>query len=211
MTRKTCCFPFMLIGFVALGVLMTGGCGNSKKQPEDTFVIHGKLKNTNGEKIVLVQMKTDSVKPIDSMMIDDNGEFRFSYKPAGICFYMLKLADDNFITLLLNKGENVEITGNSRQLASEYKVVGSAGSELLSQLNDHTRMNFKKSDSLLGVLEANKDSVDFIEIKAECDSMYDIIFADQQEYVKSFIQKNPYFPGIAFCFVSDFRTKKSIE
>jgi thiol-disulfide isomerase/thioredoxin len=211
MTIKTCCFSFMLIGFVALGILMSSGCGSSKKQPEDIFVIHGKLKNTNGEKIVLVQMKTDSLKPIDSMMIDDKGEFRFSYKPAGICFYMLKLADDNFITLLLNKGENVEITGNSRQLASEYKVVGSAGSELLSQLNDHTRMNFKKSDSLLGVLEPNKDSVDFIEIKAECDSMYAIIFSDQQEYVKSFIQKNPTSLTSLFALYQTFGRKKVLN
>ncbi|MEI6854005.1 MAG: DUF4369 domain-containing protein, partial [Bacteroidota bacterium] len=152
------------LGFVAalfVCALMAAGCGSGAKQHADEFIIHGKLKNTNGDKVVLVQMKADSLKPIDSVKIDDNGEFRFSYKPAVSCFYMLKLAANNFITILPEKGETVEITGNSRQLANEYKVSGSAGSELLAELNTHTRMNYRKSDSLFHILEVNKEKADF--------------------------------------------------
>ena len=173
-----------VLGFIA------GGCGNNKKQSENVFVIHGKLKNTNGEKIVLLQMKTDSINPIDSVKIDDNGEFRFRYKPKEICFYILKLSADNYINLLLDKGETAEITGNSRQLANEYNVSGSKGSELLWELNAHTRKNFKKTDSLFRVLETGKENVKFPFIKASCDSMYQVIFEDQQKFVQTFIQQN---------------------
>jgi peroxiredoxin len=211
MKNKSCRLTILLIALIALCGFVGGGCGNNNKQPEDIFVIHGKLKNTNGEKIVLVQMKTDSLKPIDSMKIDDNGEFRFSYKPNDICFYMLKLGEDNFITLLLNKGEAVEVTGNSRQLANEYKVVGSTGSELLSELNTQTRVNYKKSDSLLGVLETNKESEDFKKIKDECDSLYGIIFANQQQYVQDFIKKNPTSLASLFALYQSFGRQKVLN
>lgn len=136
------------------------------------------------------KVKADSLNPIDSIKIDDNGEFRFTYKPKSICFYMLKLANDNFINLLMDKGEVVEITGNSRQLANEYNVSGSIGSELLSELNTYTRRNYKKTDSLFQLLEYYKDSLNYKDIKSQCDSSYHAIFDDQQKFVKNFIQKN---------------------
>jgi len=190
---------------------MMSGCGNNSKQAPDKFVVHGKLKNTNGEKIVLVQMKADSLKPIDSVKIDDNGEFRFTYKPNGICFYMLKLGNDNFITLLLDKGETAEVTGNCRQLAREYKVSGSAGSELLGELNTYTRKNYKKTDSLFAVLDANNESADFKDIKADCDSVYQRIFDDQQKYIQNFIQKNNTSLASLFALYQKFGQQKVLN
>lgn len=166
------------------------GCGNSKKINGEKVIVQGKLKNTNGERIVLLQVKADSLNPIDSVRIDDNGEFSFTFLPKSTCFYMLKLAKDNFINLLIDKGEIVEVTGNSRQLANEYKVSGSLGSELLSELNTYTRRNYKKTDSLYQLLEIYKDSLNYKDIKSQCDSSYNAIFDDQQKFVKKFIQKN---------------------
>jgi peroxiredoxin len=211
MQNKPHCTYFLLIILINLSGLISGGCGNNKKQPPDKFIIHGKLKNTNGEKIVLVQMKADSLKPVDSMKIDDNGEFRFSIKPSESCFYMLKLGADNFITLLPEKGETVEITGNSRQLANEYKVSGSVGSELLGELNTYTRKNYKKTDSLFNVLEANEESMNFKDIKAECDSLYQKIFEDQQKYVQDFIHRNPTSLASLFALYEKFGQQKVLN
>jgi len=196
-----------LIAIVAVG-FMIGGCGNHNNQPSDKIVIHGKLKNSNGDKIVLVQMKADSLKPVDSIKIDDNGEFRFTYKPRGISFYMLKLASDNFINLLMDKGESLEITGNSRQLANEYKVSGSPGSDLLSELNTHTRKNYKKTDSLFNVLKENPD---LASIKTQCDSVYRIIFEDQQTYIQNFIKKNPASLASLFALYQKFGQQKVLN
>ncbi len=211
MPKKSFRFAFYLVALIAVYGFISGGCGNSNKQSAGKFIIHGKLKNTNGEKIVLVQMKADSLKPIDSVKIDDNGEFLFTYKPDAICFYMLKLGPDNFITLLLDQGETAEVTGNSRQLANEYKVSGSAGSELLSELNTYTRKNYKKSDSLFQLIEDNKESTDFKNIKARCDSLYEIIFADQQKYIQQFIKKNPTSLASLFALYQNFGRKKVLN
>ncbi len=198
----------LLIVVIAASGILAGGCGNSNKQASDKIVIHGKLKNSNGEKIVLVQIKADSLKPCDSVKIDDNGEFRFEFKPNSICFYMLKLANDNFINLLLDKGESLELTGNCRQLAREYQVSGSKGSELLGELNTHTRRNYIKTDSLFNVI---KDNPDLANIKTKCDSAYQIIFEDQQKYVQGFIQKNPASLASLFAIYQKFGQQKVLN
>ena len=200
-----------LVACAALLVLVAASCGNRSKTRSDTFILHGKLKNTNGEKIVLVQMKADSLKPLDSMKIDDNGEFRFRYKPKDICFYMLKMSNDNFITLLLDKGETVEISGNSRQLANEYRVSGSQGSELLHELTQFTRSNYKTADSLFQIQVQHQDSVIYKKIKKENDSLYQILYEKQQGFVRGFITKNPTSLASLFALYQIFGRQKVLN
>ncbi len=179
-------FSFCVIAAVFVFIY---GCGNNDN-PVDEFIIHGKLKNSLGEKVILQELKTDSIKPLDSVTVDENGEFTFKHKPQSISFYLLKISSDNFITLLADKGEKIEFNGNAHQLAVDYSVSGSAGSRLLCALNDHTRKNFRKTDSLYKILLLHQDSADFPRVKQQVDSAYETVFQDQQRYVQKFIRKN---------------------
>lgn len=180
---------FSLSFLIFIGSFLLTSCISDNKLL-DVVIIEGKLKNTNREKVLLFQIKPDSLNIIDSILIDDEGCFEFEYKPDDTYFYMLKISDDNFITLLLEKGEKALVTGNCLQLANDYKVEGSVGSEKLLQLNKFTRNNYKKTDSLLQVIEANKSSTDFAIIKLKCDSVYNIVFKNQQQFVMQFIKNN---------------------
>lgn len=180
---------FSVFLWLALALFFFCGCGNDNK-PVDEFVIHGKLKNSLGEKIVLQQLGLDSIKPVDSLQVDENGEFTISYKPQNISFYLLKVSEENFIMLLADKGETIEITGNIRQLANEYAVTGSAGSALLWELNSYTRKNINKTDSLYKIQLRQQDSANFPQVKQHLDSVYNTIFEDQRRYVQGFITKN---------------------
>ncbi len=72
-------------------------------------------------------------------------------------------------------------------------------------------MNYRKSDSLFHILEVNKEKADFKDIKAECDSLYEIIFADQQKYVQGFIQKNPTSLASLFALYQSFGRKQLLN
>ncbi|HOV12323.1 MAG TPA: TlpA disulfide reductase family protein [Bacteroidales bacterium] len=179
------------LGFLCLAAALVfiGGCSNHNT-PVDEFIIHGKLKNSLGEKIILQRLSLDSIKSVDSLIVDENGEFTFKYKPGSIGFYLLKVAGDNFIMLLTDKGEKIEITGNIKQLANDYAVTGSAGSVLLCELNNYTRKNIDKTDSLYNVQLLYQDSTNFPQVKQHLDSVYNNIFEDQRRYVQGFIKKN---------------------
>lgn len=178
-----------LLLFSGLCLLMAA-CGNSGNKLTGEFIIRGKFKNTKGEMIRLVRLDVDSLIPRDSVIIDDNGAFSFRIKSDSPSFYLLKASSDNFVTLLIAPGEELEISGNFKQLAHEYNVSGSAGSVLLAELNTHTRLNYHKVDSLENILSKSRDSSRYAEIKKETDSAYNLIFLDQQQFVKSFIDKN---------------------
>ncbi len=211
MHHKQYSLCLLLMLFTTWVWIIAASCGNNNKHPSTNFIIHGKLKNSTYEKVVLMQMKTDSLKPIDSVKIDDNGEFTFTYKPSDISFYMLKLTTDNFITLLMDKGETAEITGNSRQLANEYNVSGSQGSELLCQLNTFTRKNYKIADSLFHAQELYQDTPEYKHLKKENDSLYDIIYAKQKKFIQQFITKNPTSLASLFALYQVFGRQKVLN
>lgn len=175
---------------IAIIAVFLASCGGNKKASEDEFVISGKLMNTKKDSVYLDELTVKDAVPIDSAVITEDGEFSFKVKPKQIGFYVLRLSRNNFITLLIDKGETVELSGDARQLVKTYKVSGSKGSQQIKEINDHLRINYARVDSLSTVYESSQGKDDFIKIKEKLDSIYNTIFADQQKFVRDFINKN---------------------
>jgi len=165
-------------------------CSNSKKANEYNFVIDGKLYNSKLGTIYLEELTIKDRVMLDSAKIDKNGEFFFKYKPKQLGFYILKISENNFVTLLIDKGETVIITADARQLASTYEIKGSVGSEKIQRINLKLRSNYNKVDSLGKEFEKSRYLDNFIEIKAHLDTLYYRIVFDQKQFVKSFIDSN---------------------
>jgi len=172
-----------------LVVIILSAC-NSHKADKNNFVIHGKLTDSKRDSIYLKELTVKNMVSVDSTVINDDGEFYFKVKPKESSFYLLKLKKNNFITLLIESGENVEITGSALLLKTTYTVNGSKGSLLIKELNDHSQINYDKVDSLGKVYTKSKGSPDILKIKASLDSIYKGIFVEQKKYLKNFIDKN---------------------
>jgi peroxiredoxin len=180
---------FYLIPVLAIAIL--SGCAGNKAD-ESSFVVHGKLTNSKKDSVYLQELTVKNLVGVDSLVVSDEGEFYFKVKPKEIGFYILKLKKNNFITLLIDKGENVEVTADAKQLLKSYTVSGSKGSERIRELNAHLQVSYEKVDSIAAVYNENKSkgSPDILKIKASCDSTYKDIFLDQKSFLKSFIDKN---------------------
>jgi len=165
-------------------------CNNSNTADENNFVINGKLLNVKENKIYLEELTIKDRIILDSAKIDKNGQFVFEYKPSQIGFYVLKLNENNFVTLLIDKGETLSITGDARQLASTYDVSGSDGSFKIKQINAQLRKNYDRVDSLKREFDKNRYAENFIEVKNALDSAYLEILKDQKMFITSFIDNN---------------------
>lgn len=165
------------------------GCGGNDAG-EDSFVIKGNFTNTKKDSVYLDELTSTDMIPVDSAVITEDGDFYFKVKPKEIGFYLLKMADDNFVTLLIDKGETVEITADAKQILYTYTVNGSKGSELIWKLNQHKKVNLDKVDSLSAVYKTSLGKPDFTEIKNSLDSTYIIIFNDEKEFAKNLIDSN---------------------
>jgi hypothetical protein len=178
---------FFLIPLLAVVIL--SGCGRHKAD-KNSFVIHGMLADAKRDSVYLKELTAKNMNSIDSTVASEDGEFYFKEKPKEIGFYMVMLKKNNFITLLIDKGENVEITASAMQLKNTYSVSGSKGSELIQALNEHLQANYSKLDSLGKIYDKSKGTPDLLKIKASLDSTYKVIFHEQKNFLKNFIDKN---------------------
>ncbi len=165
----------------------------TRNKTDNQFVINGKFINANNEKIYLEELNIKNITLIDSAIIDKDGKFSFQYCPSDIGFYILKIKNKNlknFITLLADRGEVIDITAKAPQISKTYKVKGSKGSELLKEFYSYTNENLEKVDSLGKIFIKSQNNPEFYYIRNSLEMSYKKILNDQRQFVRDFIDKN---------------------
>ena len=110
----------------------------------------------------------------------------------------------------MDKNENVEITGDARQLAKTYDVTGSAGSELLHELNLHKQMNTERVDSLSTVYTASRGKPGILKVKAALDSIYKVIVNDEKTFRRDSLIKTR-FACQPYCHLPAIRKRTDVK
>ena len=173
-------------------LLFAMSCQSQKQKKEaDHFILKGKLENASQINVLLQELTTRELITIDSFQTDVAGEFAYKGMTEEVSFFVLRVDDSNFITLLIEPGEELLITGNANNLANDYSVRGSEGSALLSNYYRRLNSNTIRLDSLREVYAAKRYADDFADIRDDLKSSYNELFHDQQRFVIRFIKKNP--------------------
>ena len=131
-----------LLFFLAL-VLIFSGCKDKSK-----FTVNGVAKDSKEKYIRLSRLDVDTPVLVDSAKINRKGSFRFKVKTKGADFYQIGFAFTNFITLLAEPGENINLLFNNKNLFENYSVSGSKGTEKLKFLDLTLAETKRKLDSL---------------------------------------------------------------
>jgi peroxiredoxin len=166
-------------------------CKQSQEPENKEFIVRGEFTNAGSGMILLHELTTSEAVPLDSVMTDVNGLFSFRRPIDHAGFYIIKVNDENQLTLLIEPGEHIFIKGDAQQLVSSYIVEGSEGSSLLASLNKKLWYNRQRVDSLVKHYRAHKYEPGVEELRKELEQDYTLIFQEQQAFVKSFIENNP--------------------
>ncbi len=177
-------FPYIIFSVV---LVFLAGCNRPEK-----FEIRGKLTNAEGKKIYLEELMVASVRPVDSAKVSSSGEFVFRQHVSIPTFYLLKLSENNFVTLLLDSAEKVSIKADVISFSREYEVKGSPGSLLVQQLNSRLNRTKQKLDSISSLAEIFRESPDIETRKKEWNAAYDRIVQDQIRYSTEFVSEHPF-------------------
>jgi hypothetical protein len=132
--------------FLLALVLVFSGCNNKAK-----FAVNGVIKDSKGKYIYLNRLDVDTPVLIDSAKISRKGLFRLKVKTTGPDFYQLGFSSTNFITLLAEPGENINVLFKGKNLFENYSVRGSVESEKLQILDLKLTDTKRKLDSLSAV------------------------------------------------------------
>ena len=143
---------FSIICVVFLLILLAS-CNNN------SVTIKGEIKNAGERKLYIEELNIATRKLVDTTKISPNGGFSFKYKftrdePS---FLILRTDSLTLATLLLEKGEALNYSGDLKQ-PNKYTVEGSQGSQLVKELNDQLLVTTFKFDSLSKIIQKTDET-----------------------------------------------------
>ncbi|MCD6598642.1 MAG: AhpC/TSA family protein [Bacteroidales bacterium] len=155
------------------------------------FEINGHFENSNGELLLLKLMGSNQLITIDSAVIDESGNFNFSGEIEGPNFYMIEKDQQNYLTIILNPGEKVTVSGDANDLLKKYDVKGSRDSELLKEFTGELMASIEKLTELSKIYQDSIQSPKLSEIMQDLNKKSEVIIQDMRAYTISFIEENP--------------------
>lgn len=154
------------------------------------FNLTGKIDNGKDQTLYLQELQLADMVTVDSVKLKEKGTFKFSLpKLEQPTFFLLKLSENNFVTLLADTSEQVEVLGNADNLAASYNVKNSLGSSYVKVLN--TKFDKTKAivDSLITQYNAIPKS-DTQEAQKVRENLIHTI-DKQKDFVRDFVMANP--------------------
>ena len=176
------------IGWIIILLVILCTCSG---KVTNEFTIRGVFSGSEGEKILLAEMDTRQVIPLDSATINDKGVFEFTRPASEPGFFLLIFPRGNRLILLMEPGEHAVLTGNPAKGMTDINILGSKGSELLAAFFRVTARNRSRVDSVKAVLTRHEGADDFLAISLRADSVFREVQNTQKELEKDFIDRNP--------------------
>ncbi len=172
---------------IFLAAIFFSACSQQPKP----YTVKGNFSNAKDTKIILGKLTTTSIEPVDSVTLDEKGEFSFSKviskNPE---YYLLRVGDKGYLYLILDSADQVNITGDADSIMATYKVSGSKDCEILSKASKHNLNNLMRIDSISKVYKNNIKNPKIDSIKKVLDKVYMNIFNNEQSFVKEMIKNN---------------------
>jgi thiol-disulfide isomerase/thioredoxin len=177
MTRKLFLFLFAIIIF--------GGCKNNSVRISGTLTDPEK-----GGYIFLDELKANNLTTVDSVIISNDGTFKFELNIKNPAFYLIKISDNNFLTMLVAPGEKMTLNAKYDSLNYPIAVSGSKGTELLVEYNLYLKKTIDKLSGLNTIYMQNTENPQLPKIIESLDSLAKLYLDDINLYTKNHIDNN---------------------
>jgi thiol-disulfide isomerase/thioredoxin len=165
--------------------MIFAGCKNNAVQ------ISGTLVNPVSENyIFLDELKSNELKTVDSIKVTKDGTFNFKREVKIPSFYLLKINEKNFLTMLLEPGEKIKLNAYYDSLNYPISVTGSKGSESMAEYNRTLRKTINKLTGLSRTYMENSDNPNLPALMESLDSMAQSYLNEINSYTKNYINEN---------------------
>jgi thiol-disulfide isomerase/thioredoxin len=177
---------FILL-IIALTFLLSGclDSGNGIKTR-----ISGSFPSFKGKSVSISEIDINKAIPLDTVKISDDGSFTFKFRRPGPGFYLIKVDNKNYITLVLDQEKRISVSSDQSSLRKDYEVEGSPDSQLYRDFEMFLEANRQKVDSLTRTYSDFQRSATFQSKKLELDKTYQEIFEFQRQYAIKFLENH---------------------
>ena len=182
----------------------------SSCKKSNQFTISGRITHAEGDTIYLEELLVSSTKPVAKKVIDKNGEFKFKGEAEIPTYYLLKLTDNKFVTLLVDSIDNVVVEADAANFGKEYIVTGSLGSIQIKELSENLYHTERKLDSLRQLNELYKGNPDYESLNTEWNKEFSRIIEEQSKYSVNFVMNNPFSMASVFALYQKYKDKSYV-
>lgn len=154
------------------------------------YEISGTLENAGGDMLILELVKTNSLEKVDSVVVDPSGQFSMKGELDAANYFLLKKDQKNLITLILESGQKLTITGDLENFANNYEVHGSAGSELIKEFHTRLQESLDKLTELNNIYSDSLGSPNLAETIKDLQERSEKILKEQKDYSIEFVINN---------------------
>jgi peroxiredoxin len=173
------------LGILLAAAFIFTGCGDK------TAEISGILENSLPRQYIFLQeLKPNELLNVDSAIVSEDGRFEFKRKVKFPSFYLLKINQNNFLTMLIEPGEKIKMTSHFDSLNYPVAIIGSKGTKLIADYNKRlikTRNNLNK---LNDIYDRNSGRPDVANVIDSLDKLGDGYLNDMNSYAKKYIDNN---------------------
>lgn len=169
-------------------LIMSVGCHDT--QSDSSFTISGTLKGGADQRIYLRKMTQDSLKSVDSAVIDNNGHFTLQGKTELPRFYRLTIPSSKPIILIIDQQEHLQIQATLSHFSKTYRVKHSKGSRLVRNLTSRLHQAKERIDSLGEVFRQNRKNPQLKRIKDTLDTLYKATIDSTRVFLVRFVRQN---------------------
>jgi len=166
-------------------VLIISACSTKEK-----YKISGVIENGAGKMLYFQKMDLNQTTTLDSVKLKKNGQFSFSGERLNEpSFLLLKMNEQNYITLLADSTESIEVFAEAQNLEETYRLSNSIGSAYIQIFNKRMRILKTELDKVIEEFQKldkkDKDGAKKLE------NEYQQLLADHKSFVGEFIMENP--------------------
>ncbi|MDD3877094.1 MAG: thioredoxin-like domain-containing protein [Bacteroidales bacterium] len=162
-------------------------CVFSQENPNSNVTISGIYENSiSNEKIFLCEIDINGIVLKDSSILNVDNKFNFNFHLVDESFFLIKTSQNEAIKLLIKPGEDIRIHADGSNLIKSYTVEGSAGSELIRQLE----VTLYDLTLKVNVLLQKSNAQEITNIYA--DSVFKLLITSHRLYLEQFIHDNTF-------------------
>ena len=169
---------------IAVAALSIASCNDKK------FTVEGLITNAQDSVLYFENVGLEGINVIDSVKLDDKGDFTFSEAAPGAPeFYRLRIADQ-IINVSIDSTETVQFKGEYPGMASNYTV---SGSENCAKIKELTLKQMSLQQRAIAIQQNTALGANGIN-----DSINRIIAAYKEDVKRNYIYKEPFKPYAYF-------------
>lgn len=127
-----------LLMAASCAALIFTSCGEEKRTGGNT-IVSGKLENSNGDTLYLVNVSQREAIVVDSFVTGADGSFEFRPTLEHKGFYNISVgkSPEQFATIILEPNDSVTFTGDASNLGYSWKATGSEDTEHFLEFNEY--------------------------------------------------------------------------